>query len=184
MLNVTEAFRAAANAGPPLTGGGGGGLLRGGPGGGALGAKPGIGGGGGALGGGESVWLCEVGDGVLRNGSGREGANDGGGGGGGVTLEGGLLGELGAPRRGAEAIGRLIGAGGGLRRDAWEGIVGADPVGAAGVGRKPTLGGIGGIRGGIGADLGGVLSGSEMYEESRDAEKTPAIRCHLSTSVE
>ena len=71
-----------------------------------------------------------------------------------------------------------------MRRDAWEGIVGADPAGAAGVGRKPTLGGIGGIRGGIGADLGGVLSGSEIYEESRDAIKSPAISCHLSAPVD
>lgn len=118
-------------------------------------------GGGGGRGGAAEGALEGVGEGDFRNGGmgGRGARVDGGGGGGGGVPRGG---EEGAGWWGAEAAGRLVGAGGGLRRlGAGAGADGADGI----VGRR--LGIRGGRPEGFGAERGGVVSDVSEYTESR-----------------
>lgn len=150
----------------PLVGGGGGGGARGRLGGLGAALEGGGGGGGGALLG--ALW--GVGEGVLRNGGrgGRGAREPGGGGGGGAVPRGGLVGE---GRRGVDEAGRLIGAGGGLRKD---GDV-EGPEGAV-VRRLGTLGGSPeGLKGAERAREGAVLLSEDV--ESRDAK-----RCQFATT--
>lgn len=147
----------------PFVGGGGGGGARGRLGG--LGAALEGGGGGALLG---APWEgAGVGDGVLRNGGGGRGAREpGGGGGGGAVPRGGLAGEVRAGRRGVDEAGRLIGAGGGLRKD-------GDVERAVGW-RLGTLGGNPeGLKGAERARDGAALLSELLpeYVESRDAKR-------------
>lgn len=154
----------------PLVGGGGGGGARGRPGGLGAALEGGGGGGGGALLG--ALW-GGVGDGVLRNGGkgGRGARVPGGGGGGGGVPRGGLVGEDRAGRRGVDEAGRLIGAGGGLRKDG--DVEGPEGTEGAVVRRLGTLGGSPeGLKAAERVREGAVLlSELSEYVESRDAKQ-------------
>lgn len=150
----------------PLVGGGGGGGARGRLGGLGAALEGGGGGGGGALLG--APW-GGVGEGVLRSGGrgGRGAREPGGGGGGGGVPRGGLAGETREGRSGVDAAGRLIGAGGGLRKDGdveiADGTVGRR-LGALGVNPE----GLKGAERARGGDV--LLSEFSEYVESRDAK--------------
>lgn len=154
----------------PLVGGGGGGGARGRLGGLGAALEGGGGGGGGALLG--APW-GGVGEGVLRNGGkgGRGARVLGGGGGGGGVPRGGLVGEDRAGRRGVDEAGRLIGAGGGLRKDG--DVEGPEGTEGAVVRRLGTLGGSPeGLKAAERVREGAaLLSELSEYVESRDAKQ-------------